>query len=271
MNCNEVIPLLSPFHDGELPALKHQAVEAHVSTCAACAQKLESIRRLSDLVEVTPVSEVPRTLLMRIEQSLNGRASTWASFQLSGPQRRTAAAILAVAAVALVGLIIWGIGNGRSRNHAEMVRAFGEFLSAYELGKTNAAEMLPRKYQGTLVNEASASSALRHQTVAQSVVLTDHQATKRYLLKMPCCNCVETIYVRNGRTSLVLFEHEKEQSDWFDARPMIRSECRGKACCLIQLNGCLAAAWPVDAGFVTVVGVRDVAELGSLVDELRPQ
>lgn len=151
-----------------------------------------------------------------------------------------------------------------------MVRAFRQFLAAYERGEATAVEVLPTKYEGKLVNDAAASSALKRQTVARPVVLANHEITKRYLLKMPCCECVETIYSCNGKTSFVLLEHEKEQADWFDARPMVRAECRGKACCMIQLKGSLAATWPVDGGFVTVVGVRDVVELESLVDELKP-
>jgi hypothetical protein len=38
----------------------------------------------------------------------------------------------------------------------------------------------------------------------------------------------------------------------------------------VQLSDGLAATWPVDGGYVTVVGVRDVTELEKLVEELQP-
>jgi hypothetical protein len=180
------------------------------------------------------------------------------------------AGLCAIAAVLIVGLLMWQYAPHGSHSHAEMVRVFNQFLDAYERGQADAVEVLPAKYQGTLVGEAAASGALKRETVARPVVLGNHEVTKRYLLKMPCCECVETIYSCDGKTSFVLLEHEKEQADWFAARPMIRTECRGKACCMVQLKGSLAATWPVDGGFVTVVGARDVEELSSLVDELQP-
>jgi hypothetical protein len=268
MNCTEVISLLSPFHDGELPPEERRMVTKHVASCAACSQKLESIRRLSDLVESTPVPEAPGSLLHKIERTLAAHAPFWTWWRF-GLSRWSAVAALLVTVAALVGgLMIWQFASP-PHDHKEMVRVFGEFLAAYERGRPDAEELLAQKYVGTLVTEADATIALRRKTVARPVVFANHQVERRYLLKMPCCDCVQTVYARNGATSFVLFEHEKEQSDWFDARPMIRAECRGKACCLVQLKAGLAATWPVDGGFVTVVGVRDVTELGSLVDELQ--
>jgi Putative zinc-finger len=267
MNCNEVIPRLSPFHDGELGPDEHRAVAEHIASCAACSQKLESIRRLSDLVETTPTPEAPGTLVARIERSLHERAPSWAWFQFSRPQWSAAAALVASAAVVVVGLTIW-FAAGPSHRHTEMVRDFGKFLDAFEQRQASAVELLPQKYHGTLVSEAAATSALKRETVARPIILANYQATHRYVLKMPCCDCVETVYACAGKTPLVLFEHDKEQSEWFDARSMTRSECRGKACCVVQLKDGLAATWPVNGGFVTVVGVRDVEELGTLVGEL---
>jgi hypothetical protein len=269
MNCHEVIPLLSSFHDGELAPDECQAIATHVASCVACSQKLESIRRLSDLVESTPVPEVPGSLLDSIEQSLAARTPSWTWWQVGLSRRNAVAALLVTAATLVGGPMVWQFASP-PHDHKEMVRVFGEFLAAYERGQPGADEMLAQKYQGTLVTEADATIALKRKTVARPVVFANHQVAKRYLLKMPCCDCVQTVYSRNRTASLVFFEHEKEQSDWFDARPMIRAECRGKVCCLVQLKEGLAASWPVDGGFVTVVGVRDVAELGSLVDELQP-
>jgi hypothetical protein len=167
-------------------------------------------------------------------------------------------------------LMIWQFAGARSHSHAEMVRAFGEFLDAYEQGEMGAVDVLARKYQGTTINEADATNALKRATVSRPVVLTEHEVAQRFLLKMPCCDCVQTNYSVRGKTSFVLFEHEKEQAEWFHSRPMIRAACHGKACCLVQLTDGLAATWSVDGGHVTVVGVRDVTELERLVEELQP-
>jgi hypothetical protein len=97
-----------------------------------------------------------------------------------------------------------------------MVRSLAN-SSKHKQGQAHAIDVLATKYQGTLVNEAEATSALKRETVARPIVLADHQVSKRYLLKMPCCDCVQTIYARNGKNSFVFFEHDKEQVKWFGA------------------------------------------------------
>ena len=270
MNCNEVIPLLSPFHDGELAPDEHGSVADHVASCAACSQELESIRRLSDLVESSPLPEAPDTLLQKLERSFDERAPFWSRFQFSLSRRSAVAALMATAAVVVVGLMIWQFVGAPPHSHEEMVQVFGEFLNAYEQGETSAVDVLARKYHGTLVSEAAATRALKRATVARPVILGGHAVAQRYLLKMPCCDCVQTNYAASGKTSFVLFEHEKEQAEWFHTRPMIGAECHGKACCLVQLKNGLAATWAVDGGYATVVGVRDVTELERLVGALQP-
>jgi hypothetical protein len=88
---------------------------------------------------------------------------------------------------------------------------------------------------------------------------------------MPCCRYVQTAYQRNGEVSLVLFEHDEPQLEWFGHRPAIQALCRDKCCCLIQLGDKLAGSWPLETGHVTVVGLRDVAELEALVRSLQQE
>jgi hypothetical protein len=266
MSCKEVIPLLSAFHDGELTLKQRQLVSDHVESCLGCSQKLESLQRLSDLVDSVPTPEAPITLLGRIEQTLE--TPRVASHSLS--KRRLAAVLCAAAVLVAVCIIGWQLQKGPAHTHEEMAHVFGEFLISFERGLSNTDQLLAQRYQGVLVDEAGATAALKRKTVARPVVLSGNHVSKRFLLKMPCCDCVQTIYSREGTTSFVLLEHENEQFEWFQNRPMIRAACHGKACCMVQLESSLAASWPVDGGFVTVVGVRDVTELEKLVEQLQP-
>ncbi len=269
MNCNEVIPLLSPLHDGELDFEQRQAVAAHLRSCVECSGRLGALRRLTDLSCQTPSPAPPATLLAKIER-LIGDGTRNESGRRSYVRSRTAAAILiASAAAVLGGLIVWQLASGPPQSHVEMVRVFGEFLRAYEQGNINAAAMLAQEYQGTSVSEAEAASALNHQTVTRDTVLSSHQVAKRYLLKMPCCDCVQTIYTCDGKTSFIVFEHTQEELEWFEGRSVVRTECRGKSCCVVELKRSLAASWRVDSGYVTVVGVRDLTQLDEFVGELR--
>jgi hypothetical protein len=178
---------------------------------------------------------------------------------------------MASAAAALGGLLIWQTAAGPLSQHAEMVQVFDQFIDAYDKGQTNAVDLLANRYGGMLVNEAEASSALGRETVAQPIVLSNHQVARRYLLMNPYRDCVQTIYGSNGKTTLVVFEHEQEELEWFDKRAVIRAECKGTACSLVQLKNGLAASWRVDTGYVTVMGIRDREELGQLVNELCPR
>jgi len=145
MNCHEVIPLLSSFHDGELTPDERRAIAKHVASCAACSQRLESIRRLSDLVESTPVPDAPDSLLHKIERSLAAPIPFWAWWRFSLLRRIAVVALLATATALVGGLMIWQFAGAPSHSHEEMVQVFGEFLDAYEQGETSAVDVLVRK------------------------------------------------------------------------------------------------------------------------------
>lgn len=270
MRCDEVIPLLSPFHDDELAPDQHRAVEEHIAGCKACMTQLESFQRLSNLVETTLVPDTPAQLVQKVEQSLREKVSLWDRFHFGSQPQTALVALTVVAASVVLAFFTWRFTPHDLHSHAEMNQIFGRFLDTYERDQTAAVEILPAKYEGQIVTEQTASSVLKRPTVARPVVLANHEVTKRYLLKMPCCECIQTAYSCNGKISFVLLEHQKEQLEWFGTRPMVHAQCHGKACCMVQLTDGLVATWPVDGGFVTVVGVSDVNELDKLVDELRP-
>lgn len=270
MTCDDVIPLLSPFHDGELAAEQRQAVEDHLSFCEDCSRKLESLQNLSSLVDNTAPPQPPKTLLSRIVKSLDSNRP-FPKQQTRYLSRTVIGILLTSAAIVFVTLIVWQGSGVSPQSHREMVRAFASFLSLYESGEASANDFLAEKYQGAVVSSTEASKVLKRETVARPMILAQHQASKRYLLKMPCCDCIQTIYTRNNRTTFVVFEHEKAEEEWFAARPSIHTECDGKVCCLVELKRNLAASWQTKGGYVTVVGISDVVQLESLMRELEPR
>ena len=46
---------ISAYHDGELPPVQRQEVEGHLQQCAACADELRQLRRISEFLAATPV------------------------------------------------------------------------------------------------------------------------------------------------------------------------------------------------------------------------
>lgn len=53
MSCETVVPLLSPFVDGELDPREEAAVRAHLAACDRCAGRIETLRALRDAVRAT--------------------------------------------------------------------------------------------------------------------------------------------------------------------------------------------------------------------------
>lgn len=50
MTCDDVRPLLSAYHDGELGLTESRAIEQHLETCAGCSEALAELSSLSGLI-----------------------------------------------------------------------------------------------------------------------------------------------------------------------------------------------------------------------------
>ncbi|MGB9620741.1 MAG: zf-HC2 domain-containing protein, partial [Armatimonadota bacterium] len=80
--CARVAGLLSAYVDGELSAKQAELVEAHASFCERCAAEIAAIRRISETVRQTALSEPPAELRARIfdaiarEPARTGRLAT---------------------------------------------------------------------------------------------------------------------------------------------------------------------------------------------------
>jgi len=266
MNCEQIIPLLSAYYDGELPSDDSARVADHVASCSNCARRVESLQRLSALMHRSPTPAAPVTIANRVEAALRNEPKVVNRPTLS--RRQQLAIVVLATAAAFLGIMVWLSGRGFHHDHHEMAATYGEFLDAYAAGKNNAPQILVNRFQGKPINVQEASYVLKRNSVARPTLLANHEATNRYLLKMPDCDCVATIYSCQGKTSLVLFEHDKEHIDWFGDRSVTRMECAGKSCCLVNVNGSLAATWKVKDGYVTAIGVDDQTQLEQLIGEL---
>src|SRR6187431_1055531 len=109
MHCNEIQPLLSPFHDCELPPEQARDVAEHVENCQSCSRRLESLKSLSALVVSSRSPATPSTLLSKIESSLDEQSPSASASRI----RRRNLAILAgtCAAAVVVTVLIWQLGS----------------------------------------------------------------------------------------------------------------------------------------------------------------
>jgi anti-sigma factor RsiW len=91
MNCAECEILLHAFIDGELDAGHARDVEAHVATCAACAEKLDAFRTMRQAMAAIDLKQsAPASLRGRIEAALPApSAQVIAPGNFFQPSRRT--------------------------------------------------------------------------------------------------------------------------------------------------------------------------------------
>jgi len=269
MNCEQVKPLLSAFYDDELVPDQRASIAEHVSSCPDCARRLESLKSLSVLVQRSPIPPTPKGLFDKLQ--LATAASSNPSVLVRQPSfaygPTWVMALLATAAV-IVGFVLWQVGWRAHHYHPEVAAAYGQFLDAFADGKSDAIQILVDRYQGKAIDVQRASHVLKHSSVAPPTLLANHEVTGRYELRMPDCDCVATVYACEGKTSLVLLEHDREHSEWLGNRSMTRTTCAGKSCCLVPLNGSMLASWRENSGHVTVVGVRDETQLEQLIGDL---
>jgi anti-sigma factor RsiW len=91
MNCAEYELLLHALIDGELDAGHARHVEAHVATCAGCAEKLKTLRAMREAMAGADLKfAAPATLRDRIEAALpSPSAQIIAPRQFFQPSRRS--------------------------------------------------------------------------------------------------------------------------------------------------------------------------------------
>jgi len=87
--CERVRPLLSPFLDGELPAVDAQAVRAHLAACAPCSVASARLGRLA-----TMTSKVLLGALPAVHDS--EWKTAWARIDGAGRQRPFLARVLGI-------------------------------------------------------------------------------------------------------------------------------------------------------------------------------
>lgn len=115
----QIIDLLSAYHDGELSTNQRAQVEAHLRTCAACREQLAQLQALSALLTAYPVEVgAMEEFWKRLEPRLPTRARTgppatgrirrtWRTWSFVPPlvllfSKATAQAVL------FVSLVFWG-------------------------------------------------------------------------------------------------------------------------------------------------------------------
>jgi len=150
----------------------------------------------------------------------------------------------------------------------EKLLDIGRFLEDFEHDPDRAQHMLLTSYSGRKVEPDQAARLARDRPVAPDNLPGGFFHTGTYLLEMPCCTCLETIYTDDADHTLVVFEHVDDQPVWFGNRPTITAGCKGRATRLIQVGDHLAATWKRNGCRITVVGACGVEKIRQLIEIL---
>ena len=269
--CSDALEHLSACHDGELSSDLRSTVARHLNECGSCAAVLEGYAELSALVDTLDAPHIPPANWERFERAL--AAKTDVEIAHRGAPRR-AATLWQAGVIAATLFVAVGIGwmafrsSGDSHEHPHLAPYFSEYVEQFQSAPEKALQQLVTKYDGRAVDAKSAVRHLGYRPVAADRLPDGYTVEAMYVLRMPCCTCVQTL-CRDSRGNMVaIFEHDDAQPAWFHGRPSIRCRCGGKECFMSQLDSRLAASWKVGTRYVTVVGAQDVDEVRALVTRL---
>jgi hypothetical protein len=300
-DCQSVQPQLSAYHDGELSAAQSEAIAKHIASCSVCSAELSAIESLGSVFDQAPVPAKPADLWRRIEGelptapkpaiepvSLSRRFGVWIRESPYG------AGLVSVAASVLVllGAGLWYGGDSKhdmggggamamhdSDGHSddgemsaehmvEFAGVMNEYLQELPSDPDAAEQMLLSKYNGQNVDSDGAAKLVGYRPIVSGGLPDGYSLASTSVLKMPCCTCVKAVCKRNDGSTLVLFEHDDEETAWFGDRPSTMARCGDKDCCLVDLDSSIAATWKQGTRSVTAVGVRDQEEVATLVNWL---
>lgn len=263
MKCSEIQELLSAYFDNELGEPACIDVEVHLKQCEECSGELEGFKSLSKLASTInkhPVpeelwdsisSEQPETPPIELPARSNSVFSNWAYIGTG------------IVLMLLVGfaLIQW-LPHGH--DHEEMVEAM-EYI-ADNVNSLDSETILLAKFGGQQTSADEAKSQIGFYPVSTHVGLPEgYQVKNIQVLTMPCCKCVQTICTRDDGSQFYVFEHVSEDTGWFEKKSKEEFDCCGKECELVRLNKNLAVTWKKGARHITLLGMRDKAEVELMV------
>jgi len=270
MNCSTAQQHLSAFHDGELSPELALSLRDHCQDCIECARRLSELEKLSRFAAGLSMPEISSELWSKIEQELHSKSPQESDIGiLNSVSRKRSTAAMFVAALLLVGvslgIVIWQLPLS---GHTHVGVNFGRYLDSLDSNPNGAEQVLLTNYHGEPVSFDEATRRLRYQPVAPPTLPDGKVREAIYLLKMPCCTCSQAIYKDSQGVTVSIFEHSDDQPVWFGDRPAIQTQCNGTSTQLIQIGDYLVASWRRQGRTLTVVGLRDIEQVGNLVAQV---
>jgi len=279
MNCPDVQALLSAYYDGELAGDRESRLSDHLDKCSDCAKELAEFKNLSNMATALSTPVPPEHIWSQLEEQLDRQSNDERPITQSVDQSRSwffpvrrqfalAATVLVAAGISWLTYQSWPADGGQNQFTAE----FGQYLDEFRNDPNAAQQILLAKYEHHLVDHEHAIQRVGYRPSVADGLPEGYTLESTHVMKMPCCTCVQSICKRSDGSTLAIFEHnDEETTQWFGDRPEIAATCHDKPCCLVELKSQFAASWKHGARHITLIGVRDVAEVSDMVAWLDEQ
>lgn len=268
MDCQDIQNHLSAYHDGELPDALRLSVEDHIERCSSCQAELKVFDRMSGISRSLVEPEPPQGIWASIEMALDGDPAdatvSPATFRRSAAKRWPLGLLAAAAVVLLAVGVVWVTSDGPGHHH-DLAADFEQYLDHFAEAPEMAQNLLLAKYEGEPVDMAQAETLVGYRPAVAAGLPQGYSLEGTYVLKMPCCTCVQTICRRADGRVFAIFEHSEDQAVWCGDKLGNRVECNGQPCMLTKAHNSLLATWKSGPRQLTIVGARDLDEVGDLM------
>lgn len=125
----------------------------------------------------------------------------------------------------------------------------------------SSTSLLLNKFGGSEVTYQQAIAQVGFRPVAANGLPEGYSVESVQLLEMRCCKCTQTACRRPDNSRFFIYEHENEETGWFEHRSKRQCQCGGNVCEVVELNNQLAATWVKGNRHVTLLGVLDEQEI----------
>lgn len=275
MNCDAVLPCLSAFLDGELPASRSVDIGEHLSSCSECRNALASMERLGALARRVADHEPAVELWPQIVAQLDRNAVTLPRQTYGWPtgHRWPAGRLITLAGVVL--LLFLGVrlvtrqGWLFPSDAQRFARIYDRYLEEFAVSPVKAQKLLDETFPCLSAELAEAFVAAGGSMVGLRDTLPGFTRVAMHVRNLPCCDCVHGLYQRSDGTYVTIFEHEIPIAG--EASEADREiQCGECVCRLRQSESQLAASWQHDEKHFTVIGINGEEELKQIVEHLDP-
>ena len=281
MNCEESQALLSTYIDSELSSDERVQLEVHLDGCTECLAELAELRRLAAGYQKLPSPKPPQHLWARIDASLaelkvRSGISTVATVIDRDPTNASKANRLrrlpCLAACVTAGAVLFGIAVHWSihipHHDTHHYDPLANYAAQFSTDVLLAQQRLTLRYSGRKITADEAFKLVGYRPANVELPPADFTCDSLYFLDMPCCKCIEAVWTRDDGSGVLIFEHVAAIDDWFKGHPNVQLACAGKPCQIVELGNTFAASWRSEGKTITVIGLRDTAELVAIISAL---